>query len=245
MDAQPGTGPATGVRARNRRAVEAEILTVARRHLAGTGAASLSLRAVARDMGLTPSALYRYVANRDELLTRLIVAAFDASAAEVERAESRIEPDDLPGRWRAIAHALRSWALAHPHEYALVYGSPVPDYHAPGERTTPAGTRVIARLMALYADAAAAGAHPRPAPLAPGERDVVVRALLDDAGPEDSPSTRPVDPDLVLAGATAWMLLLGTISQEVFGHAGDLGAAAEPLFDASIAHAWAIVAGDN
>ncbi|MCO1337877.1 hypothetical protein BJH93_03075 [Kocuria polaris] len=241
MDPLPDAAPATGARARNRRAIETQILAVARRHLAETGAASLSLRAIARDMGLTPSALYRYVENRDELLTRLIIAAFDAAAKQVEEAESRVAGDDLPGRWRAIAHALRSWALAHPHEYALVYGSPVPDYHAPGELTTPSGTRVIARLMALYADAAAAGAHPRPAALAPDARDVVVRALLEDAAPPDTPA----DPDLVLAGATAWMLLLGTISQEVFGHAGDLGPAAEPLFDASIAHAWAIVTGEG
>ncbi|RZU63485.1 TetR/AcrR family transcriptional regulator [Zhihengliuella halotolerans] len=241
MDQPPDAALPFGARARHRRAVETEILSVARRHLAETGAAALSLRAVARDMGLAPSALYRYVENRDELLTRLIVAAFDAAATEVERAESRIDPDDLPGRWRAMAHALRAWALAHPHEYALVYGSPVPGYHAPGELTTPSGTRVIARLMALYADAAAAGARPRLAPLAPDARAAVVRALLGDASQE--PTT--FDPDLVLAGATAWMLLLGTISQEVFGHAGNLGSAAEPLFDASIAQAWAIVTGEN
>ena len=67
-----------GIRARNRAAIEGEILRVGREHLASHGAAGLSLRAVARDLGMASSAVYRYVASRDELLTRLIVTAYDA-----------------------------------------------------------------------------------------------------------------------------------------------------------------------
>jgi AcrR family transcriptional regulator len=76
---------------------------------------------------MASSAIYRYFASRDELLTALIIDAYDALASAAEAAASRA---DLPGRWLAACHAVRAWALANPHEYALIYGSPVPGYHA-------------------------------------------------------------------------------------------------------------------
>src|SRR3954462_15401697 len=105
-----------------------EITEVARRHRARDGAAGLSLRAVAREMGMVSSAIYRYFASRDELLTALIVDAYDALGAAVERAEAAVDRADLLGRWLAACRAVREWALENPHEYALIYGSPVPGY---------------------------------------------------------------------------------------------------------------------
>jgi AcrR family transcriptional regulator len=104
-----------GIRARNRAAIEDEILEVGRRHLAKDGAAALSLRAIARELGMVSSALYRYVASRDELLTLLIVAAFNSLGDAVDQAHATVPPNDLAGRWQAIGRALRDWALAHPH----------------------------------------------------------------------------------------------------------------------------------
>src|SRR5262245_17191329 len=112
-----------GVREENRATIEARILRVGREHLGRCGAAAISLRAVARDLGMVSSGIYRYVESRDELLTRLIVHAYTALAADVAAAHDLVDPDDLAGRWDAIGRAVRGWALAHPHDYALIYGS--------------------------------------------------------------------------------------------------------------------------
>jgi AcrR family transcriptional regulator len=216
------SAPPTGIRARNRAAIEAEILESARRHLARDGAAALSLRAVARDLGMVSSALYRYVSSRDALLTLLIVSAFNALGDTVEAAHDRAPTDDLTARWRAVGHALRDWALAHPHEYALVYGSPVPDYQAPADQTTGPGTRVLALLVRLLAEATRSGEL---------ARDDFSTHLTEDLGPAATAATGTMlddpfladsglDPDTVMAGLAAWSLLMGALSAEVFGQLG-------------------------
>ena len=106
---------AAGTRARVRAELTREIADVARRHLASAGAAALSLRAVARELGMASSAVYRYFPSRDDLLTALIVDAYDAlgDAAEARRAPAAAR-DDLRGRWRAACRAVREWARRAP-----------------------------------------------------------------------------------------------------------------------------------
>jgi AcrR family transcriptional regulator len=211
-----------GIRARNRAAIEEEILAIGRRHLARDGAAALSLRAVARDLGMVSSALYRYVASRDELLTLLIVAAFTSLGDAVEQAHAAVPPGDLSARWQAIGRALRRWALDHPHDYALIYGSPVPDYEAPAERTNEPGTRVVVLLTALLTDASRTGQL---------ARDAYEPHLTEDLGPlaraaagrmldDDFFRNAEVDADTVMSGLAAWSLLMGAVSAEVFGQLG-------------------------
>src|SRR4051812_747357 len=144
-------------RQRARAELTREIKEAARRQLAETGAPQLSLRAVARELGMVSSALYRYFPSRDELLTALIIDAYNAMGEAAERADAAV-PDrtDGPARWRAVATALRSWSLDRPHEYALIYGSPVPGYAAPGDTVGPA-SRPVQVLGAILADAKAAG----------------------------------------------------------------------------------------
>src|SRR5689334_9031334 len=119
---------ASGVRARVRAEMTEEIKVVARRHLATDGA-NLSLRAVARDLGMASSAVYRYFASRDELLTALIIDAYNSLGEAAEHAAT-LTTDPL-GRFLRITTAVREWALADPHQWALIYGSPVPGYQAP------------------------------------------------------------------------------------------------------------------
>ena len=210
------TTPAQGIRARNRAALEEEILEVGRRHLAREGASALSLRAIARDLGMVSSALYRYVRNRDDLLTLLIVAAYNSLGEAVEKAHDGVAADDLLGRWRAVGTALRKWALEHPHEYALVYGSPVPDYQAPPERTNEPGTRVQVLLVKLISDARAEGQLAVSARAGDGELDRLALAaggpLLEDEFFEGA----GIDAPAIMAGLAAWSLLMGTITTEVF-----------------------------
>jgi AcrR family transcriptional regulator len=220
------TSPVRGIRAQNRADITAELLTVARRQLAEHGAAALSLRAIARELGMVSSALFRYVANRDDLLTLLIVAAYDDQADAVEKACAAIDRSDVVGRWHALADAFRIWSLAHPHEYALIYGTPVPRYAAPPERTVAAGTRVLTVLAELGRDAW--GRRRRAVPFAfPAHA-----AELAERATANLRSTPPisgwdVDPVGVANGLTAWTLLVGAVSAEIFGQLGE-GTIADP-----------------
>jgi AcrR family transcriptional regulator len=149
-------------RQRARAELTSEIKAEARRQVAEAGAQRLSLRAVARELGMASSALYRYFPSRDDLLTVLIIDAYDALGESAERATAAAAGAgaDARGQWRACCTAVRAWALAHPHEYALIYGTPVPGYQAPQETIGPAG-RVAAVLGGLLAGAfAARGAGP-------------------------------------------------------------------------------------
>src|SRR5690348_13608846 len=125
-------------RARVRAELTQEIKDAARAQLATAGASELSLRAIAREMGMVSSALYRYFASRDDLLTALIVDAYDAVGEAAAEAESAVRRGDVVGRWMATTRAVREWAVAHPHEYALIFGSPVPGYSAPQDTIDPA-----------------------------------------------------------------------------------------------------------
>jgi AcrR family transcriptional regulator len=188
------------------------ILGSARRQLAEVGPAALSVRAVARDLGMASSATYRYFRSRDELLTALLVECYDELGAAVEKADQGVsDRSDLAARWHAICHAVRDWARGAPHEYALLYGSPVPGYAAP-ETTVPAAARVPQALLALATDAHAAGLGlGAPAlPVPPAEVAALggVRGLVDG---------QIGDPRLVRS-LMAWATLFGHISLELFGH---------------------------
>src|SRR3954452_19304035 len=116
---------ARGVRERARAEITNEIVAAGRRQLATDGAAALSLRSVAREVGMVSSAVYRYVASRDELLTILIVDGYNHLADHIEHALTNERARDGRARWRSACTAVRGWALGHRHEYALLYGSPV------------------------------------------------------------------------------------------------------------------------
>jgi AcrR family transcriptional regulator len=198
---------AASIRSRVRAEITDEIKAAARRHLAADGA-NLSLRAVARELGMASSAIYRYFPSRDELLTALIIDAYDALASAAEAADASAGRADLLGRWLAACHAVREWALANPHEYALIYGSPVPGYRAPQDTVAPA-TRVPLLIGAILREATAAGAAPVGEPL-PEPLRADIAAVRDLA----SPGT----PEHVFArGMTAWIQLFGAVSFEVFG----------------------------
>lgn len=129
----------TGARERARREVLLEIEHEAWRQLTETGPDELSLRSVARALGMANSALYRYFPSREHLLRTLLRGA-DASLAEAVRAATAAAPPQA--RWRALAEASRAWARSHPHELALV------DAALPAE----AGLSAPLQLPALLAE---------------------------------------------------------------------------------------------
>lgn len=201
-----------GARHRARIEVTAAIKDEARKQLAADGAAKLSLRAVARELGIVSSALYRYFPSRDDLLTALIIDAYDAVGAAAETAlaaatATTATPDDHVARWTALCSAVRTWALAHPHEYALIFGSPVPGYTAPQDTVQPA-SRVGQALIAIARDAHRSGG-------------IALPPLAEELRPEAHRLTADVAPDLppavVVALVAAWAELFGLISFEIFG----------------------------
>jgi AcrR family transcriptional regulator len=198
---------AQGARARARIEVTAAIKDEARRQLAAEGAAKLSLRAVARELGMVSSALYRYFASRDDLLTALIIDAYDSLGESAEHAHAAVAQAGPTERWVAVCEAARGWALAHPHEYALIYGSPIPGYAAP-QATVPAASRVGLLLIGIVRDA-----H-----RGPGLTGLALSAEL---RPEAERMAADLAPDLPPEAATAlvaaWAQLFGLIGFELFG----------------------------
>lgn len=196
--------PATA-RARARAEITTEIKAAARRQVAEVGAPGLSLRAVSRDLGMASSAIYRYFPSRDALLTALIIDAFDAVGIVAEQANGGLAGSPPEQRWRGVAHAVRSWAIDNPHEYALVYGSPVPGYVAPSDTAAPA-TRITDVLLGILAEAAPTIARldlPQP----PEQTAVEMGAIV----PE-------LPPKVTALGIGLWSQLFGLISLELFGH---------------------------
>jgi len=213
--------PAGSIRARVRAEMITEIKTIARRHLETDGA-NLSLRAVARDMGMVSSALYRYFASRDDLLTALILDAYNALGEAAEAADAAVtDRSQLRARWLATAHGIRGWALGTPAEYALLFGTPVPGYAAPADTIT-AATRTPVVLIRILADGFASGALTGESALRIGARAAGIAARLGDTVRADLSRARggiaPELPDeLMLAGITGWVQLFGMVSFELSG----------------------------
>ncbi|MGY1750677.1 TetR/AcrR family transcriptional regulator [Modestobacter sp. SYSU DS0511] len=208
-------------RERARAELTEEITALARAQLATVGAAGLSLRAVARELGMVSSAVYRYFPSRDDLLTRLIIDGYDALGEAAEQADDPTAPPMT--RWLGICRAVRRWARDHPHEYALLYGSPVPGYRAPRD-TVPAAARVGAVLGGVLGDAARAGSL---APATGRPAGTVSADVIPVLGGE-----HPAIDDTVRArGLRAWSGLFGMISFELFGHFVGSVADADAFFD--------------
>ncbi|HEY1831994.1 MAG TPA: TetR/AcrR family transcriptional regulator [Acidimicrobiales bacterium] len=207
--------------------VSAEILAVARVHLARDGAAALSLRSIARDVQMVPSALYRYYSGRDALLSALILSAYGSLADEAEAAAAKAKGSDAES-WLAVPRAMRRWALAHPHEWSLIFGTPVPGYQSPPDTVVPYA-RLATALVHPLVEASAAGR------LHASDPDASVSDALRDA---IAPVAQAVLPDaptiIVLRALESWAALIGSISLELFGHWNNTVLDPEAFFDETV-----------
>ena len=200
-------------RERFRQATIDEIKSHAREQMAVEGPAGLSLRAVARDMNITPSALYRYFAGIDDLITALCVDAYHALGDAVSAAVQAQPYDDHVARWRAYAIAMRDWALENPADFALIYGTPLPGYQAPPEVTQTAALRYLQVALRAVATAVAAGAI---------DLDRGLLSYTPDLDPNLVATWAKagvhLDPRVVAVVAGAQVILQGHITLELFGH---------------------------
>ncbi len=196
-----------GARARARIEVTAAIKEEARRQLAKEGATKLSLRAVARELGMASSALYRYFPSRDDLLTALIIDSYESLGEAAEAARDAAADAGPVRRWTVLCEGVRTWALTHPHEYALIYGTPVPGYSAP-ETTVPAAARAVLVALGILRDAQAGpGLAP---PSLPPELEPEAARMAADVAPD-------LPPEVVMTALAAWAQMFGLIGFELFG----------------------------
>jgi AcrR family transcriptional regulator len=226
--------PAASIRARVRAEMTAEIKAVARRHLETEGA-NLSLRAVARDMGMVSSALYRYFASRDDLLTALILDAYNDLGDTVEAADATVrDRARLRQRWLTLARAIRGWALAKPAEYALLFGSPVPGYAAPAD-TVAAAVRVPVVLVRILSDGFTSGAlTAEDATAGTGRQRPIPRTVRADLARARDDIAPGLPERLLFVGMAGWTQLFGVVSFELFGQFNNVIEARAEFFDAQM-----------
>jgi AcrR family transcriptional regulator len=221
----------TTARAQARAAITAEIKVTARRQLAASGAAALSLRAVARELGMVSSNVYRYFSSRDDLLTALIIDAYDAVG---EAAEAASKVGDVETRWLAVATAIRAWAHASPSDYALVYGSPVPGYRAPTDTVSPAA-RVTLVALEILRDGY------RSAEIRPGPTVTMPAPVAADLGALERIADVPIE--ILARGLQAWTQLFGAISFELFGHLHNVIVDYDAFFEHEMRRAARVIVG--
>lgn len=214
---------------RQRAAVRDEIKATARTHMARDGAASLSLRAVASSMGLSAAAIYYYYPNRDALITDLIVDAYRSLAHALHAADAGREQHDIADRLYAVLLAYRAWAIAAPAEFELIFGAPIPGYHAPPDVTAPEARAALQPLGALFGAAHARGRlHAgRDAPALPTALATHAEAWLREHG-------QSIPVPVLLAMLHAWGLGHGLVALELNGQLQPLIGDAGALFEHAV-----------
>jgi AcrR family transcriptional regulator len=225
-------------RERQRAATVEEIKEVARGLMRDQGTTEVRFTDIAKEMGMTPPALYRYYADRDALLTDLITDAYRELGTFVATARERHEPDDVAGRWLAAGRAYRDWARREPAQFALILGMPVPGYVAPEDGpTTDAAQDAMAQLSQLFIRAAELGVL----------REPLVREVSDEMAAcaiDKHPELGDlVPPENFQAMIQAWATLHGITCLDVYGQFDWMGEEArEALFVATL-HTAALAAG--
>lgn len=209
----------------------AVIKDIARQQLVKAGAAGLSLDAVARDSGLPVADVEAAFPHRDDLLTALVIDAYDASGEAMEQADGAAAAAGGSGgaRLLAVTRALRRWSFANPAEFTLIYGSPVPGYHAPQD-TVPPASRTPAVLAAIVRSALEAGELTPPRRPVPGPPLLRPEALQLFGGAPGAPFS-----DIVERGIVLWSSLIGLLVFQVFSRTHDSVRDEAAFFDYAIA----------
>jgi AcrR family transcriptional regulator len=190
-----------------------EIKALARQQMATSGTAALSLGAIARAMEMVPSALYRYYASRDDLITALIVDAFDALGQATADADAQVPASNYGARMLAATLAYRAWALANPADFLLIFGTPIPGYDAPPEPTNAAVHRTFSVFQSILHAASAAGSLQPP----PEHEQQAARQSLGQHT-IDVDSQLMLTPVITYTGIACWARMHGLVILEVTKH---------------------------
>ena len=225
-------------RERQRAATVEEIKEVARRLMREQGTVDVRFTDIAKEMGMTPPALYRYFADRDALLTELIAEAYRELGREVAEAREQCDPDDIWSLWIAVGTAYRNWARREPEQFALILGMPVPGYVAPEDGpTTDAAKDAMAQLSLLFVRAAELGVLKEP----------LVRDVSDEmaaCAAEKHPELGGlVPPESFQAMIQAWATLHGITCLDAYGQFDWMGDEAREALFVSTLRMAAVAAG--
>ncbi len=219
------------MRERYRAQVRGEVKQAALRQLAESGPGGVSVSAIGKQLGVSGPALYRYFASRDELLTELVIdayhdlaAALSAAASAGASAAASLAPSPDPrARFEALARAYRSWALAQPHRYRLLFGPPLPGYDAHAQQLVDASQAAMNQLLGVLCELGDHPAAPPPRPLA---------AQLSAWAQAHVPG---IDPATALRAVLVWSRLHGLVSLEIAGNFASMGVDPDQVFEAQLA----------
>lgn len=207
-----------------------EILTAAETQIAENGPAALSLRAVARSLGMTVQALYHYFPSRDDLVTALVTKAYKNLVDAVQHAVDTVPEEPGMPRLVVAAQAYRQWAVDHPERFQLAYGVPLRHYAAPMEGSS---TLAVRRMSGIFAEALFSGFTT--AQLAAAETPAASPALRQHLEQHLSPEALgALPPPAVCLLLSAWGHMHGLVVLEVFGHTAFLGAHQAEVFRISM-----------
>ena len=210
MPAMPAPEPPT-MRERYRAQVRGEVKQAALRQLAQSGPAGLSVSAIGKQLGVSGPALYRYFASRDELLTELVIDAYNDLADALRTGAGQPAGQPPQARFEALARAYRSWALAQPHRYRLLYGPPLPGYDAHAQRLVDASQAAMSQLLSVLREL---GDRTAPAPPQPLASQLTAWTLAHDPD---------IDPATALRAVLTWSRLHGLVSLEIAGNFTSMG----------------------
>ncbi|MFI1177285.1 TetR/AcrR family transcriptional regulator [Streptomyces melanogenes] len=221
------------LRERRRATAVREILDAAELHITEHGPEGLSLRAVARSLGMTVQALYHYFPNRHALITMLVAKGYEDLFAAVEAAADSaggtaadsVADGPSVSRLLEAAEGYRGWAIAHPERFKLLFGTPLRGYAAPADGASTMAARRMSTIFqreifgGFSLEQLAAADIP---PLSPQ-----FRTYLDQL-PPDGPGVLP--PPAIALLMEAWGRMHGMVVLEVFGHTSFLGDHEAELF---------------
>jgi AcrR family transcriptional regulator len=210
------------MRERYRAQVRAEVKQAALRQLAESGPAGLSVSAIGKELGVSGPALYRYFAGRDELLTELVIDAYDDLADALRAATSNAASQEPRPRFEAMARAYRAWALAEPHRYRLLFGPPLPGYDAHAQRLVAASQAAMNQLLGVLREFGDQTATRPSQPLA-SQLTAWAQARAFD-----------VDPAIALRAILIWSRMHGLVSLEIAGNFASLGIDPDQVFEAQL-----------
>jgi AcrR family transcriptional regulator len=219
---QPEPPASQTSRGRFRRQVRDDVKEVALRQLQVGGAQAVSVNAIAKELGVSGPALYRYFSSRDELLAELITDAYDDLAQAMGRAVEDSEAAPSARLW-ALAQAYRAWAVVQPHRYRLLFRAPVPGYDPYTEQLVTAAHRSMEVLLALLKDLPR---RPR------GARSEELRTQLDEW--TRARDLEDVEPELAQRAVSLWARMHGLVSLEIDGNFASMGLDGESFYAAEL-----------
>ncbi len=190
-----------------------QIKAIARKQMAEDGTTSIGLRSIAREMSMTAPAIYHYFPKLDDLITALILDAFNGLGEAVEAADASQLPDDYYARLIAVLRAYREWALTNPTDFQLIYGNPIPGYKAPGEITIPAASRPFNVVMRILREALQKGQVTPPSEYQhlPSTISAYLPEMIAQQG-YDVPAS------IAYIGVVGWTRIHGIVMLELFNH---------------------------